>query len=331
MSSKDLGIDNVEELLDNAAGDAAAAARSSNSPAASGNLVHPTEGRRDRDHGASDPRLSRETCPNDTPMIDADALEASARSSRTDRPASVTTPTRRDPRDPRDPRDRNSSSSIENDPDRLDSDRAYRPSVTLDHYAPGRGGASSRGSGRPRSRSPGRRDTRPRSVREGGPVELFDRPLSRDRRRPIRDDDRYADRRRRLTPSPRRGQGERRDRDRARDAHPYDDRHGGRRRRPTPSPPRRDRRDRRDSRDRRDRPHHGRSRSPRRGGRNRSPDKPKPSEDERDRRTVFVQQLAARLRTRQLHEFFEKAGEVVEAQIVKDRISGRSKGYVITL
>ncbi|KAI1810021.1 hypothetical protein GGS20DRAFT_595194 [Poronia punctata] len=50
------------------------------------------------------------------------------------------------------------------------------------------------------------------------------------------------------------------------------------------------------------------------------------TEDERDRRTVFVQQLAARLRTRELKEFFEKVGPVTEAQIVKDRISGRSKG-----
>ncbi|KAI1741005.1 hypothetical protein F4680DRAFT_77673 [Xylaria scruposa] len=53
---------------------------------------------------------------------------------------------------------------------------------------------------------------------------------------------------------------------------------------------------------------------------------PAPTEDERDRRTVFVQQLAARLRTKELKEFFEKVGPVNEAQIVKDRISGRSKG-----
>ncbi|KAI1433452.1 hypothetical protein GGR50DRAFT_502314 [Xylaria sp. CBS 124048] len=53
---------------------------------------------------------------------------------------------------------------------------------------------------------------------------------------------------------------------------------------------------------------------------------PAPTEDERDRRTVFVQQLAARLRTKELKEFFEKVGSVNEAQIVKDRISGRSKG-----
>ncbi|OIW27952.1 splicing factor, CC1-like protein [Coniochaeta ligniaria NRRL 30616] len=50
------------------------------------------------------------------------------------------------------------------------------------------------------------------------------------------------------------------------------------------------------------------------------------TEDERDRRTVFVQQLAARLRTRELKEFFEKVGPVAEAQIVKDRVSNRSKG-----
>ncbi|KAL5609109.1 hypothetical protein FOVSG1_003790 [Fusarium oxysporum f. sp. vasinfectum] len=53
---------------------------------------------------------------------------------------------------------------------------------------------------------------------------------------------------------------------------------------------------------------------------------PQLTEDERDRRTVFVQQLAARLRTRELKEFFEKVGPVNEAQIVKDRISQRSKG-----
>ncbi|KEZ44775.1 Uncharacterized protein SAPIO_CDS2878 [Scedosporium apiospermum] len=53
---------------------------------------------------------------------------------------------------------------------------------------------------------------------------------------------------------------------------------------------------------------------------------PQLNEDERDRRTVFVQQLAARLRTRELKEFFEKVGAVTEAQIVKDRISQRSKG-----
>jgi RNA-binding protein 23/39 len=77
-----------------------------------------------------------------------------------------------------------------------------------------------------------------------------------------------------------------------------------------------------------------RERSPRRekNGRRRSnsPKRksptPPPTEDERDRRTVFVQQLAARLRTKELITFFEQIGPVKEAQIVKDRVSGRSKG-----
>ena len=69
------------------------------------------------------------------------------------------------------------------------------------------------------------------------------------------------------------------------------------------------------------------SRSPK-GRRSRSPS-PQLTEDERDRRTVFVQQLAARLRTKELIAFFEKVGPVKEAQIVKDRVSGRSKGYVV--
>ncbi|KAJ6160536.1 hypothetical protein N7470_003932 [Penicillium chermesinum] len=53
---------------------------------------------------------------------------------------------------------------------------------------------------------------------------------------------------------------------------------------------------------------------------------PEPNDDERDKRTVFVQQLTVRLRTRDLIEFFTQAGPVKEAQIVKDRVSGRSKG-----
>ncbi|KAJ5331764.1 hypothetical protein N7476_001547 [Penicillium atrosanguineum] len=75
--------------------------------------------------------------------------------------------------------------------------------------------------------------------------------------------------------------------------------------------------------DRRPRRDRDRRRSPRR----RSPSKsPELNEDERDKRTVFVQQLAARLRTKELMAFFEKVGPVKEAQIVKDRVSGRSKG-----
>jgi RNA-binding protein 39 len=78
----------------------------------------------------------------------------------------------------------------------------------------------------------------------------------------------------------------------------------------------------RDRSPRRDRPN-GRTRDP--SPKRKSPT-PQPTEDERDRRTVFVQQLAARLRTKELIQFFEKVGPVKEAQIVKDRVSGRSKG-----
>ncbi|OTB13045.1 hypothetical protein K445DRAFT_25166 [Daldinia sp. EC12] len=90
--------------------------------------------------------------------------------------------------------------------------------------------------------------------------------------------------------------------------------------------PRDDHRDR--DRDREDRGYYrGRDEDRPRGGRTPKRDPtPQLTEDERDRRTVFVQQLAARLRTKELKEFFEKVGPVTEAQIVKDRISGRSKG-----
>lgn len=69
-------------------------------------------------------------------------------------------------------------------------------------------------------------------------------------------------------------------------------------------------------RDYRDSYHRSRYRSPSRS----------PSPGDRDERTVFVQQLSARLRTKELVRFFEKAGEVSDASIVKDKISGRSKG-----
>ncbi|KAI1343836.1 splicing factor, CC1-like protein [Xylariaceae sp. FL0016] len=92
--------------------------------------------------------------------------------------------------------------------------------------------------------------------------------------------------------------------------------------------PRRYYRPRDDHRDDRDRgSYRNRDDERPRGGRTPKRDAtPQLTEDERDRRTVFVQQLAARLRTKELKEFFEKVGPVNEAQIVKDRISGRSKG-----
>ncbi|KAF9885910.1 hypothetical protein FE257_012200 [Aspergillus nanangensis] len=99
---------------------------------------------------------------------------------------------------------------------------------------------------------------------------------------------------------------------RTRSRSPHDDRHY----RPSGRPRREERDDERRSRRDRDQ----RRNSP---GRDRTPEL---NEDERDRRTIFVQQLAARLRTKELIAFFEKVGPVKEAQIVKDRVSGRSKG-----
>ncbi|KIW18977.1 hypothetical protein PV08_03266 [Exophiala spinifera] len=88
-------------------------------------------------------------------------------------------------------------------------------------------------------------------------------------------------------------------------------------------------RSRRDDDERRDRDKgdrdRRRSQSPKKSLKSKTPE-PQLTEDERDRRTVFVQQLAARLRTKELIQFFEKVGPVKEAQIVKDRVSGRSKG-----
>ncbi|OGE52514.1 hypothetical protein PENARI_c010G10327 [Penicillium arizonense] len=96
---------------------------------------------------------------------------------------------------------------------------------------------------------------------------------------------------------------------RARSRSPFDDRHY--------RPNRRERDDER--RPRQDR----RGGTPSRRGNSKSPVL---NEDERDKRTIFVQQLAARLRSKELAEFFEKVGPVKDAQIVKDRVSLRSKG-----
>ncbi|CAB4391159.1 unnamed protein product [Rhizophagus irregularis] len=77
-----------------------------------------------------------------------------------------------------------------------------------------------------------------------------------------------------------------------------------------------------------------RSRSPRRRSRSRSrfsdrrrrSPTPPLDEEERDKRTVFVMQLAARLRSRELADFFATVGKVRDAKIIADRISRRSKG-----
>lgn len=47
-------------------------------------------------------------------------------------------------------------------------------------------------------------------------------------------------------------------------------------------------------------------------------------------RSVFVQQLSARVGERELFQFFEaQAGPVRDAKLIVDRISRRSKGYVL--
>lgn len=48
---------------------------------------------------------------------------------------------------------------------------------------------------------------------------------------------------------------------------------------------------------------------------------------ERDKRTVFVKQLAQRLKKSQMLDLFKQAGRVRDARIVVDKISRRSKGY----
>ncbi|XP_017577427.1 RNA-binding protein 39b [Pygocentrus nattereri] len=50
------------------------------------------------------------------------------------------------------------------------------------------------------------------------------------------------------------------------------------------------------------------------------------SAEERDARTVFCMQLAARIRPRDLEEFFSAVGKVHDVRIISDRYSRRSKG-----
>ncbi|KAI2625337.1 splicing factor, CC1-like protein [Hypomontagnella submonticulosa] len=176
-------------------------------------------------------------------------------------------------------------------------------------------------------------DRSERKDRERSPGRRRDR--SGDRARRDRDDDREA------TPRSDAGSHKSRRRSRSRDddrrhsrRHRGGDgdyyRSGGRGRdRSRSRSPRRHYRPRDDRRDRErdDRSYRSRDDDRHRSGRTPKRDSPPQlTEDERDRRTVFVQQLAARLRTKELKEFFEKVGPVTEAQIVKDRISGRSKG-----
>ncbi|KAL6167726.1 Phosphatidylinositol-3-phosphatase SAC1 [Exserohilum turcicum] len=149
-----------------------------------------------------------------------------------------------------------------------------------------------------------------------------------------RDDrDRHSDRRDRRDRSRDRGDRYHRDRHRRSSSR---DRRGGRGRdrggdfysgggRPRTRSPRRERADDR---------YRDRSRDRRRNGgderrnsrRNNTPPEPEITEDDRDKRTIFVQQISQRAETRHLRTFFERVGPVVEAQIVKDRVTGRSKG-----
>ncbi|OAL56281.1 splicing factor, CC1-like protein [Pyrenochaeta sp. DS3sAY3a] len=78
------------------------------------------------------------------------------------------------------------------------------------------------------------------------------------------------------------------------------------------------------SRDRRGSNDRGRRGGDERGRRGRN--SATPPEDDRDKRTIFVQQISQRTRTIHLREFFEQVGTVIEAQIVKDRVTGRTKG-----
>lgn len=190
--------------------------------------------------------------------------------------------------------------------ERRDRDRTRDDSRDRDYDRKRRDRSSERG---------GRRDRGDRDDREATPRSDTGSHKSRRRSR-SRDDDRRHSRRHRggdgdfYRGGRSGGGGGGRERSRSRSPHRYyrprDERRG-------------DRDDRANHRDDR---HHRGGRTPKRDA------TPQLTEDERDRRTVFVQQLAARLRTKELKEFFEKVGPVNEAQIVKDRISGRSKGYV---
>lgn len=53
---------------------------------------------------------------------------------------------------------------------------------------------------------------------------------------------------------------------------------------------------------------------------------PELTQSERDRRTVFVMQIAATVRERDLIKFFEPSGRIRDVRIVSDRGSRRSKG-----
>lgn len=182
------------------------------------------------------------------------------------------------------------------------------------------------------------------SRRDDRRSDRHDRSRDRDRYRESNGDrrrsrDRDHRRRDRSRPRSSRGADTDEDRDRYRRSSSRDRYRGGRGRdrggdyysgggRVRSRSPRRDRDDKFRERDR--------SRDRRRGGgpageerrasrREKTPE-PEVTEDDRDKRTIFVQQISQRAETRHLRSFFETIGPVVEAQIVKDRVTGRSKG-----
>ncbi|KND03989.1 CC1-like family splicing factor [Spizellomyces punctatus DAOM BR117] len=154
------------------------------------------------------------------------------------------------------------------------------------------------------------------------------------RRHRDRSRSRERDRRRSRSRSTDRKKRSRKDRSRSRSPRHKDDRDRRRRTRSrSQSPHRRTRheRPRSRSRDNHKRRRSSYERSRRGSGRDRSPvvtrsASPQLSEYERDKRTVFVMQLAARLTTGELFDFFAPAGKVRDARIIADRNSRRSKG-----
>ncbi|XP_051632442.1 probable RNA-binding protein 23 [Manacus candei] len=154
--------------------------------------------------------------------------------------------------------------------------------------------------------------------KESGSSSRKKRSRSRSRSREHRHSrsrDRERDRRRRSRSRERRSRHRSRSRDRDRDR----DRERDRERRRSRS------RDRR--RDERARRRFGHSKSPL--YREKSPGR-EPlgslSPEERDARTVFCMQLAARIRPRDLEDFFSAVGKVRDVRIISDRNSRRSKG-----
>lgn len=69
-----------------------------------------------------------------------------------------------------------------------------------------------------------------------------------------------------------------------------------------------------------------RSPSPLREPLPRRPPEPELTPEERDQRTVFCMQLAARIRARDLEEFFSSVGKVRDVRLIQDNKTRRSKG-----